>query len=287
MFYSALLGKPVDHSISPALFEMLTRDLPDGYAHIKIDTKNEQVLGDYIKYLNVLGFAGINITIPYKVSAIKFADELDDSVKKVGALNTFVFKDGKAIGYNTDAIGAMDAIELKLRKVEPRDNVLIIGAGGAARAIISEVYKRSQNITIVNIDLDQAQQVSSDLSTGERKIRILPLNNNNLRNCIAGADFVINATPVGMFPNGNEEIINTKVYDKIGDLNGKYFFDAIFNPYKTRFLTEAEKMGALTCSGLYMMIFQAVAALKLWVGSDYSNLNADKVCADLRKHLHD
>ncbi|MEK9156371.1 MAG: shikimate dehydrogenase [Patescibacteria group bacterium] len=285
MYYSALLGKPVDHSISPVLFNMLTKNLPDGYAHIKIEIEDEKSLGDFINYLNNLGFVGLNVTLPYKVAAIKYVDELDDSVKKVGALNTLVFKDGKSRGYNTDAIGAMNAIELKLRKVESHGNIVVIGAGGAARAIIYEIYKRSQNITILNIDSDQAKKVSNDLSTENKKIQVFPLNDVNIKTHIAWADFIINATPVGMYPNNTEEIVSRQIYAELGNLKNKYFFDAIFNPYNTQFLKNADALGAKTCSGLYMMIFQAIAALKLWVGQDYSEIDADNIAKKLQNYL--
>ena len=285
MKYSALLGKPLDHSISPVLFGMLTKNIVDGYVHIKIETKDVLTLGDFIDHLQKLGFAGINITLPYKVEAIKFVDELDDSVRKIGALNTIVYKNEKSIGYNTDGAGAINAIELKLRKIKPDDKIVVIGAGGAARAIIYEVYKRSQNVTVLNIDKAQAEKVSSDLSATNKKIVTLPLNDSNLIESIERADFVMNATPVGMYPDNGGEIVPKNIYTEIGSLKNKYFFDAIFNPYETKFLSYAKESGAIVCSGLYMMIFQAVEALKLWIGDDYSDIDADKIARELRKYL--
>lgn len=285
MYYTALLGRPVDHSISPALFEILTKDLAEGYAHIKVETKDEQTLQRFIRDLRDLGFAGANITLPYKITAMEFVDELDDSTIKIGALNTIVFKDGESIGYNTDAIGAMNAIEHKLRRIKSEDQIVVIGGGGAARAVIYEIYKRSQNITILNINLEQAQRVSNDLSSSEKQIGVVSLNDSNLEEQIRRADFIINATPVGMYPKNEEEIVSTMVFDKLGDLNDKYFFDVIFNPYKTQFLQLAEKHGATICSGLYMMIYQAVAALKLWVDRDYREIDTEKIASQLQECL--
>lgn len=285
MYYSALLGKPVDHSISPILFGILSRCAPGEYAHIKIDVKDNKHLGSFIDYLNALGFIGLNITLPYKITAIEYVDKLDDSVKKIGALNTIVFRNGRSTGYNTDAIGAMNAIEQKLRKIKIDDNVIVIGAGGAARAIIYEIYKRSSNITILNIDDDQSQKVARDLSIGRTRIKTLPLNDANLTEGTKKADFVINATPVGMFPNSGDEIVSSKFFSEIDGLEDKYFFDAIFNPYKTRFLQEAEKHGAVVCSGIYMMIYQAIKALELWTGQKSNNIDVERIAKYLREYL--
>ena len=284
MKYSALLGNPVEHSISPYLFGILTNGIKDGYAHVKILTKNEKRLAKYIDDLGELGFSGINITLPYKVTAIKLVDKLDDTVKKIGALNTIVYRGGKKIGYNTDAAGAMRAMELKLRGILPRDFVLVIGAGGAARAVVYEIYKKSKNILIVNRDLEQAEKLSDDISSKDKKIIYVKLNDNNLIKYISKADFIINTTPVGMYPDNDGEIVAQKIYNKLGSLKNKYFFDAIFNPYETKFLSNAKQSGATVCSGLYMMIFQAVEALKLWIGEDYSKIDADEIAGELRKY---
>lgn len=111
-----------------------------------------------------LGFCGANITLPYKLAVIKYTDELSPEAKKIGAVNTVLFKENKIIGYNTDAEGAFLAIEKKLKPISAEDKILIIGAGGAARAIIFELYKRSKNIIILNIDLDEAKRISEDFS---------------------------------------------------------------------------------------------------------------------------
>lgn len=285
MKYSALLGNPVDHSISPYLFNILTKNVKDGYAHIKIHTSNEKRLCKYIDDLGDLGFSGVNITLPYKVTAIKFIDKLDDTVRKIGALNTIVYKGGRKIGYNTDAAGAMKAIELKLRNISPDDFVVVIGAGGAARAVIYEIYKRSKNIVVLNRDIKQANQLSKNISLKNKKINCEKLNDDNLKKFIEKADFIINTTPAGMYPDNDGEIVSKNIYNELGSLKGKYFFDAIFNPYETKFLIYAKESGAIVCSGLYMMIFQAVEALKLWIGEDYSNIDADKIAKELLKYL--
>lgn len=284
MYYSALLGKPVEHSISPQLFRVLGESLGVEYSHLKIEVATRDLLREYFSALKILNFCGINITLPYKLYAMNFVDELDETASNCGAVNTIVFKGNKIIGYNTDAIGAIRAIEIKLRKIKSEDEVCIIGSGGASRAVVYEVYKRCKNISIINIDQDEAKKLSNDLSNG--KIKYYKLNDVNLIFLLGKSNFIINATSVGMSPESEKTIISRSVLDKFRTLEGKYFFDAIFNPYKTKFLLDAEKRGAKVCSGLYWMIFQASAAIKLWLDlKEDIKIDEDKVALKLLKHL--
>lgn len=281
MYYSVLLGEPVDHSISPTLFRLLGDVAGVEYGHIKIDVESKELLKEYLSSLRTLKFCGVNITLPYKIDVINYLDELDESAAKCGAVNSIIFKDNRMVGFNTDAFGAIMAIEKKLRKILPTDKIVILGAGGAARAIVYEVYQHSQNITIINRSLERAQKVSADISSKGSLIKTLPINEENLRKSLSNADFVINATSVGMVPNIDDEIITEKMFDEIENIQKKCFFDVIFNPYKTKFLTQAEKRGAKVCSGIYMMIYQAIAALKLWTGHDLSNIDIESIKDEL------
>lgn len=277
MYYSVLLGRPVNHSISPTLFRLLGNIAGIEYGHIKIDVENKELLQEYLSSLRTLNFCGVNITLPYKIDVMEYLDKFDESASKCGAVNTVIFKNNQMIGYNTDAFGAIMAIEKKLRKILPTDKIVVLGAGGAARAIIYEVYQRSQNITILNRSLERAQKVSTDISAKGSKIKTLPISESNLRESLSDADLVLNATSVGMSPNIEDEIVTEKIFDGIKNIQEKYFFDAIFNPYETKFLAQAEKRGAKVCSGLYMMIYQAIAALKLWTGHDLSSIDIEQI----------
>ncbi len=286
MFYSALIGNPVDHSVSNILFEYLANSCSLEYRHLKIRISSKKNLKKSLVGLNNLGFCGINVTLPYKIDIIKYLDEVTQESKNIGAVNTIVFKNGKTIGYNTDSYGAFSAIEFKLKKIDKSDNVLIIGSGGAARAIIYSLYKKTKKIVILNHDLTEAKKLSKTISNGE--ILFKKLNDINIKNYLVSSNIIINATPVGMFPNEQEEIIKKTIFKEV-DIKNKYFFDAIFNPYKTRLLINAEKRGAKVCSGMYMMIFQAIKAFNLWTGFN-PNINIEKVNNILKKsikNIHD
>lgn len=285
MLYSALLGNPVDHSISPVLFKIFSEKTNIEYSHIKIKVPSANKLGLTLKSLMNLGFCGVNITLPYKIIIIKHIDKLSYETKKIGAVNTIVFKENKMIGYNTDSKGALLAIEKRLKPVSINDKILIIGAGGAARAIIFELFKKNKNITILNRDLLEASKVSQDFSNKKNKLNIAELNDENLTRYLRKCNLIINATPVGMYPRSNEDIISRKIFNNCQTLKGKYFFDVIFNPYKTNFLRKAEKKGAKICSGTYMMIYQAIYAFKLWTGVGLKKINIEEVNKKLIKAL--
>ncbi len=283
MYYSALLGKPVDHSISPLLFNILAKKNKLEYAHLKIEVISENLLKDYIKSLQTLNFKGVNVTLPYKISVMKYLDEVDITAKKIGAVNTIVFRSNKMIGYNTDAIGALLAIENNLKKVSYDDAVMMIGSGGAARAIAYEFYKRCKHINILSIDLEQAKKLSADISGN--KINVNELNENNLKIFLRKSNIIINTTPIGMFPQSNEEIINKKIFDNFGNMQDKYFFDVILNPYKTKLLSLAESKGAKICSGLYMMIYQGIYSFELFIDQKLKNINVNSIYKRLAKIL--
>lgn len=275
MFYSALLGDPVEHSVSPILFGYLAEQAGLEYAHIKIRIPAAEKLGRSLRSLKELGFCGVNITLPYKLSVIKNLNGLSPEAKKMGAVNAVVFTEEKMIGHNTDAQGAFMAIEKKLKPIKAGDRVLVIGAGGAARAIIAGISKKCKNIVILNRDLKEADKVIKDLSFGGGEA--LKLNEENIKKYLADCNIVVNATPVGMYPKSGDEIISREVFRSLGSLKGKYFFDAIFNPYQTKFLTYAMEGDAGICSGMYMMIFQAIAAFRLWTGIKLENVDVEKI----------
>lgn len=284
MIYSALIGCPVDHSISPILFNYLAKCSDLEYGHLKINILNKNKLKNALESLGILGFSGINVTLPYKLDIIKHLDRVSTEAKKIGAVNTVVIKNGHTIGYNTDANGALLAIESKLKTIEPDDRVLVIGSGGAARAVIFALYKKTKKIVILSRNLKEAESVSHDFSKGI--ILSLKITDQNIQKYLNLSNIIVNATPVGMYPLINDEIINRTIWQNV-DVKNKYFFDAIFNPYKTTFLKEAEARGAKVCSGTYMMIFQAIKAFNLWTGIKLPELKIEKINNILKKSLTD
>lgn len=261
MIYSALIGNPVEHSVSPSMFKYISKKKKIEYDHLKIKVDKKEQLEDALNALNLLGFCGINVTIPYKIDIAKYMNEIDDSAKTIKSVNTIKFSKNGYIGYNTDGIAAIKSIENKLCKINENTKILIIGAGGAARPICYEAYKKTKNITVMNRYKEEAENMIECIS---KDILIYELSRDNYIEQINKADIIINATPVGMHPKIDEELIEEDIFKNIENISSKYFFDVIFNPYKTKFLINAEKYGAKTCSGLYMMIYQILLAFEIW-----------------------
>ncbi len=263
MRYSALIGNPVEHSVSPSMFKFISRKKNIEYEHLKINVESKEKLEETIQAMRTLGFCGFNITIPYKIDIVKFIDNIDESASIINSVNTVKIEKDKFIGLNTDGIAAVQAIENKLCNITADKKVLLIGAGGAARPICYEIYKKTKNIVVMNRYREEAEDMIKNIS---KDIKIYELSNKNYITQIQQADIIINATPVGMYPNSSEQLLNDSIFEKINNMSKKCFFDVIFNPYETTLLNKANQYGAKTCSGLYMMIYQILLAFEIWTG---------------------
>lgn len=288
---TCLIGDPVEHSVSDIMFEHFAKLTElENYKHLKlkISVGNKANLRVAIRAIHVFNMAGANITLPYKESVIQYLDSIDKTARFVGAVNTIVNADSKLIGYNTDGIGAIEAMETKLRPIKKTDEIVIFGAGGAARAIIGNL-PLATHLTILSraSDLSQAKKLKKDFTKHNLKIEIRVLTDQNIISAIKEADFVVNATPVGMYPKNDNSIINKKHLNNIGKFKIKnaMFFDAVFNPFETKFLQLSKQYGAQICPGIYMMIYQGIQSFKLWTGKTVSRKSIEKVAILLKKTL--
>lgn len=289
---TCLIGDPVEHSVSDVMFQYFAKLAGiKNYSHLKfrIDRTNHENLKTALKGISVFGIAGANITLPYKESSMKYLDIVDKTVNSVGAVNTIVNKRGKIAGYNTDGHGALKAIETKLRPIKNSDIVVIFGAGGAARAIIGVLPKISCLTLLVRpSDFSKAKKLKQDFVHRDLKMEIKLLTDKNIVSTITDANLVINATPVGMYPKNNNSLISKKHLDSVGRsaIKNIVFFDAVFNPFETKFLKLAKQYGAKTCPGLYMMIYQGIKAFKLWTGRAVSEKNTENISRLLQKTIN-
>ncbi|MFA7394919.1 MAG: shikimate dehydrogenase [Candidatus Paceibacterota bacterium] len=291
---TCLLGDPVDHSVSDLMFQYFAQitDI-DNYKHLKLRVPgdNKENLKMALEAISMFDFSGANITLPYKEQVIKYINAIDDSAKGIGAINTIVNKNGKLIGYNTDSCGAIKAIEEKLRPVKLSDKVMILGAGGAARAIISGLANRVKRIVVLNrnSDLNRALKLKEDFSYIKTPIEIKELSDLNIIYSLESSDIIINATSVGMYPNGDETIIKKLHIESILDhqigFRDKIFFDAIFNPFITPFLKLAQSYGCEVCPGIYMMIYQGLEAFYLWTNRRVPEKEIEKIYLLLHKEI--
>ena len=257
-----IIGDPIGHSMSPAIHNAAFAEMGIDYMYVPFRVRQEQ-LGKAIQGMRALNIRGLNVTIPHKVTVIPFLDELDPLAERIGAVNTIVNDDGALRGYNTDATGFLQA--LLERGVEPREkNIVILGAGGASRAISFVLAERGAYLVILNrlLELDWAEELASRISQiFTKEVEALELNEENLAKVLEKADIVVNATSVGMSPNIDETPIPAKLLKP-----SLIVSDIVYNPIKTRLLREAEAAGAKTIGGFNMFVWQGVLAFEKWTG---------------------
>lgn len=260
-----VIGNPIEHSLSPQMHNANLESLNLDYKYLpfKVYDENIENLIDGAKALNI---QGLNVTIPHKISVIDYLDEIDPLAEKIGAVNTinFTYKSDEAIakGYNTDVLGAMRALK---EKTEIKDkNVLILGAGGASRAISYGLTEENVgSLTILNRNLERALDLAGDItSSTEYTVNFDDFENTD--QYLRDTDIIINTTPVGMYPN---------IYDKpliyAQQMNpDMVVFDIVYTPLETGILKEAKKIGATRVSGLKMFVYQGAESFKIWTDKE-------------------
>jgi len=254
-----LIGDPVSQSVSPAMHNAALQALGLDYAYLAFRV-GAASLAAAVGGLRALDAAGFNVTIPHKASILPLLDELEPQASAIGAVNTVINRGGRLRGYNTDAAGFLAA--LKQHGVEPADKtIVLIGAGGVARAIAFALVSHGADLIVLARRLPAAEELGQHLGTEAGHIKALELNRMNLKKFLEEADLLVNATSVGMTPDADRTPVP-------GDLlrPGLKVFDAVYHPQRTRLLCEAEAAGAATISGLPMLVAQAALSFELWTG---------------------
>ena len=253
-----IIGDPIEHTMSPIMHNAAFKKLGIDCWYLPFRVRKEE-LGKAIEGMRALNISGLNVTIPHKVAVIPFLDKLDPMARKIGSVNTIVNDDGVLTGYNTDATGFLQALLEKGIRPEGK-NIVILGAGGASRAISFILAERGGNLVILNRTLDKAKEWVSRLSKIlNREAKALKLDEENLVVAMEKADILINATSVGMSPD--ETLVPAQLLKP-----GLIIFDIVYNPIKTRLLREAEAAGGQTISGLDMLVWQGAMAFEKWTG---------------------
>ena len=254
---TGVIGHPIKHSFSPPMHNTAYKKMNMDYVYVPFHILPENI-DNLITSAKTMNIQGLNVTIPYKTPIIPQLDEIDEIAQKIGAVNTIQFKNGKAKGYNTDGIGAIKSLK-KYTDLEDK-NILILGAGGASKAItFTLTYENPQNITIANRTQQNADTLIENIKkqTPYTNISYIPIQNTD--EIIDDIDIIINTTPIGMTPNIDECPINT---DKI---NQKHtVMDIIYNPLETKLLKKAKQQKAQTIPGTHMLVNQGIEAFKIF-----------------------
>ena len=251
----AVIGDPIDHSLSPAIHNAAYRqlNLECTYIGYKI-TRAELPSG--IESLKTIKISGFNVTIPHKIEIMKFLDEFDDNCKLVGAANTIVNDNGLLKGYNTDMDGFLEPI--KKRDISIKDSdVLLIGAGGASRAIIAGLGKEHvKKISIINRTLEKANELGNFARKIGIKTDILPLE--NVLELNDDYNFIVNASSLGLKNELNlipPKIMNEKTV----------VYDIVYKPVNTELIKDAKSKNSQIIYGYEMLLEQAVRSFEIWL----------------------
>jgi shikimate dehydrogenase len=264
MNYAGLIGYPVAHSLSPRLQEA-------GFAALGIEARYElwetpaEALAARIQSLRAPEILGANVTIPHKEAVLPWLDEVDPQAVRIGAVNTIVKREGRLIGYNTDASGFLRAVRERggaSFALQGRQTV-ILGSGGAARgAAIALLESRVNSLTILGRTGVHIEALVKHLQQQHSAtVRGALLETDEARQALCAADLIVNTTSVGLKPDDP-----TRLIDVTEVPSSALVMDMIFNPPQTRLLREAAAHGCLTLNGLSMLLYQGMLALELWTG---------------------
>jgi 3-dehydroquinate dehydratase/shikimate dehydrogenase len=242
-----VVGDPIAHSLSPAIMNAAFRRENVNAVYLALHAKT---LKDLLTCVKEIPIHGLSVTMPYKESIVPQLDNTDSHTTKIGACNTVVrAQDGKLYGFNTDAAGIVRPLERRLNTLEGA-RILVLGAGGAARAAVFGLKERGSEVYILNRSLAAAKKLAH-----QARARIVK--RPDLKKL--AFDVIINATPVGM---GNTR--ETPLQDK--EINARYVFDMVYDPAETRLLKLAKERGAQVIPGIEMFVHQAARQFEIWTG---------------------
>src|SRR5256714_11320129 len=266
-----VFGDPVAHSLSPqmqnAALKACKIDMQD--ARFQISPDELQSAFDLIRELN---FVGVNLTTPHKIAASKLMDEIDDNVRRIGATNAVKIDNAKLRGYNTDGKGFARAVRQEFA-VDLRDlKVMILGAGGAARAIALQCARENcERLVIANRTFATAQKLAEELReffAGPRvlgpvaRLQAIPWEESSIRFQIAHLDLIVNATPLGLNRSDPSPIPARLLAPHL------MVYDTVYGQGRTSFVSAAIEVGARAVNGLSMLLHQGALAFEIWLGRE-------------------
>ena len=252
-----VIGDPIDHSISPIIQNAAFHHARIDAVYVAFHVKKHD-LKVAVEGLLALGIRGFNVTIPHKIQIMRYLDGLDQAASIIGSVNTVVNRKGSLIGFNTDGIGALQAVGVERLKGA---SVLLLGAGGAARAIAHAFAPETSRIRIMNRSITNARRLERAIR--ERygsSISSSPLTQKSMRKFVESAELIVNASSMGMNgkydPPINQRWLNSQ----------QTIFDIVYTPTVTTLLRNARRAGARTIGGLEMLLNQGAASFELWTG---------------------
>lgn len=242
-----VVGFPLSQTLSPIMHNTAFEVTGINAIYLAFETRD---IEGCLKGMRSLGIKGMSVTLPFKSEVLPYLDDVDEMAKKIGAVNTIVNDNGRLVGYNTDAIGALKALQdvVNLNGM----NCLLLGAGGAARAIGLILKEEGAHLTITNRSPERGIELASYLQSDFVLFRDIKR---------IDEDILIQATPVGMYPHKDQCLIPEHLLKE-----SMVVMDIIYNPPETGLVKIARKRGCRTINGLSMFIYQGAEQFRLWTG---------------------
>jgi shikimate dehydrogenase len=255
-----VIGDPIEHSLSPTIQNAAFNHLELDFVFLAFRVKAAD-LENAMRGMRGLGIHGLNVTMPHKSAVIGCLDEVDFTVRFLGSANTILNRDGKLSGFSTDGVGALKAllengVDLSGKKV------LLLGAGGAAKAIAFVLVPEVGELAILNRSTEKAEELAETLGhMFNRKVVGGALSPDAIKATLRDSDVLVNATSAGMKPNLNQSIVAPQWLRS--DLT---VMDIVYDPVETRLAKDAKAAGAKIVSGVEMLIYQGAASFEIWTG---------------------
>ncbi|MFI3206342.1 MAG: shikimate dehydrogenase [Clostridia bacterium] len=261
----AVVGHPISHTMSPFIHKVLFSLSGFSPKYDVLDIADLKESKDILKK-----YDGLNVTIPHKSGIIELLSEIDETAERYFSVNTVKTENGKMHGFTTDGAGALEAIGNAGGNF--LSNTLIIGNGGASRAIAFELQKYNGKITLAGRDIKKAQVLADELKNA-KAVLISDIENSDEK-----FDLLINATSVGMYPKSDATVVSENVVKRCETV-----FDAVYNPHETVLLKTAKSLGKNCVHGMDMLVYQAVVAHKIWYGAKFERKDILKLIDDASK----
>jgi len=261
----AVLGHPIGHTLSPIMHNSSIASLGMDAIYLAFDAPPEKLM-NILAAMRDMGFGGVNLTVPLKEVAFRGLDELDESSKTTGSVNTVEFlENGRMRGHSTDGYGFITAIGEAFGTSIADKSVLVLGCGGAGRAVaITCVAGGAARITLTDIDDARANAITAEISQKFPDVmaKSAGTDKSDWKKAAADADIIIQATPVGM------KQTDTPLLDRDAFHSGQMLFDLIYMYPQTGIMREAAAAGAQTANGLGMLLHQGARSFEIWTGTN-------------------
>jgi shikimate dehydrogenase len=251
-----IFGNPVKHTLSPVIQNAAFKKLGINAVFTAFEVKN---IKNAISAMKALDIRGASITIPFKIQAVEYVDKLDPLARDIGSINTLYNNNGKIYGYNTDGIGALEALVKNGVKIKG-SRILLLGNGGSARAIAFTLLNGGANVTIAGRNKKKILKLINDIKKKHKNIAYI-LNDEINKDYMTNINTIINSTPLGMTPDTDNMPIKSDLI-----LKKHTVFDIVYSPHTTKLLKTSKGKGCKIIHGIEMLVNQGAKQFNIWTG---------------------